>query len=80
MSWDFFLTPSNPMGITILLDQTGLTLIVVVMFIAANVLFFTALYIKDDPFIPRFTALVISFIFSIGLLVILPNLITLLIG
>ena len=80
MSWDFFLTSSNPISITILLDQTGLTLIIVVILIAANVLFFTALYIEDDPFIPRFTALVISFIFSMCLLVALPNLTTLLIG
>ena len=80
ITWDFFLAPSNSISITILLDQTGLTLITVVIFIATNVLFFTALYIEDDPFIPRFTALVISFIFSMCLLVILPNLTTLLIG
>lgn len=80
LSWDFFLSPSRPISLSILLDQTGLTLIATVLFIAANVLFFTAIYIEDDPFIPRFTALVISFIFSICILVILPNLVTLLLG
>jgi len=80
VSGDFFRTSSNPISVIILRDQAGLNRIVVVMFIAANVLFFTALYIEDDPFIPRFTALVISFIFSMCLLVILPSLITLLIG
>lgn len=80
LSWDFFLTPSNPISLRIIFDQTGLTLIITVMFIAANVLFFTAVYIEDDLFIPRFTALVISFIFSIAILVILPNLVTLLLG
>lgn len=80
LRWDFFLSPSSPINLSILLDQTGLTLILTVLFIAANVLFFTAVYIEDDPFIPRFTALVISFIFSICMLVVLPNLITLLLG
>jgi len=80
ITWDFFLTPSNPINLRILFDQTGLTLIATVIFIAANVLFFTAIYIEDDLFIPRFTALVISFIFSICILVILPNLVTLLLG
>lgn len=80
LTWDFFNTPSNPLSLNILLDQNGLTLIATVIFISANVLFFTAVYIEDDPFIPRFTALVLSFIFSICLLVILPNLLTLLLG
>nr|YP_010295733.1 NADH dehydrogenase subunit 5 [Polydora hoplura]QYL01501.1 NADH dehydrogenase subunit 5 [Polydora hoplura] len=80
LTWDFFLSPSMPMSLSILLDQTGLTLMATVLFIAANVLFFTAVYMEDDPFIPRFTALVMSFIFSMCILVILPNLITLLLG
>lgn len=80
LTWDFYNTPSNPFSLRILIDQNGLTLMATVIFISANVLFFTAVYIEDDPFIPRFTALVISFIFSICLLVILPNLFTLLLG
>lgn len=51
-----------------------------VIFIAANVIFFTSLYIEEDAHIPRFVSLVISFIISMCLLVVLPNLITVLIG
>ena len=80
LTWDFFLSPSAPLSLRVILDTNGLLLISTVVFIAANVLFFTSVYIQDDPFIPRFTALVISFILAICLLVILPNLVTLLIG
>jgi NADH-ubiquinone oxidoreductase chain 5 len=74
------MSPSAPIRLSILLDQNGLILIATVILIAANVLFFTQIYIEDDSFTPRFTALVISFIFSICILVILPNLITILLG
>ena len=80
LTWDFFNSPTSPLSFNILLDINGLILISVVIFISSNVLFFTTVYIQDDPFTPRFTALVISFIISICLLVLLPNLITLLIG
>nr|WEG23724.1 NADH dehydrogenase subunit 5 [Polydora cf. ciliata DS-2023] len=80
MCWDFYMSPSAPMSLNIMLDQNGLILMATVMFIAANVLFFTQVYMEDDSFTPRFTALVVSFILSMCILVILPNLITMLLG
>lgn len=51
-----------------------------VLYIASNIMFFAMTYIKYDDFLPRFIGLMIRFIMSILLLVVLPNLITLLIG
>ncbi len=80
INWDFYISPSIPISLVLLFDTNGLVLITTVVFIAANVLIFTKIYIEGDSFLPRFVALVISFILAICLLVILPNLITLLIG
>ena len=51
-----------------------------VLYIARNIIFFAITYIKYDEFLPRFIGLMIRFIMSMLLLVVLPNLITLLIG
>lgn len=80
ITWDFYNTPSRPLSFRILLDPNGITLLTTVIFISANVLIFTSVYIRDDPNIKRFVALVLSFVFAICLLVILPNLVTLLLG
>lgn len=80
LTWDILWTPSAPISLSFIFDSNGLTLIVTVLFIASNVLFFSATYISQDKFISRFISLVISFVIAICLLVILPNLLTLLIG
>lgn len=79
-TWDLLSIMSQPLSISILLDSTGITLIVTVIFIASNVLFFAATYILGDKFINRFIGLVVSFVVAMCLLVILPNIFTLLIG
>lgn len=80
ITWDLLFTPSSPLSLSFLLDSNGITLIITVIFIASNVLFFTATYIRGDKFIPRFISLVISFVFAICLLVVIPNILTILIG
>jgi NADH-ubiquinone oxidoreductase chain 5 len=50
------------------------------LFISANVLRFSTIYIKDDKFTNRFTVLVLLFILSINLLIFIPHFIILLIG
>lgn len=79
-TWDLLSITSQPLSLSILLDTTGITLIITVMFIASNVLFFATTYIIGDKFIHRFIALVVSFVIAICLLVLLPNIFTLLIG
>lgn len=80
LNFDLYLSSSSPLSLSLIFDIYGITLILVVLFIAFNVLLFTVTYIKDDKYLPRFTGLVISFILAICLLVIFPNIFTLLIG
>ena len=80
ITWDILLTASSPLSLSFLLDSNGITLIITVIFIASNVLFFTATYIRGDKFMPRFISLVISFVFAMCLLVVIPNILTILIG
>lgn len=70
----------SPLHITLIADKTGLVFSCVVLFISANVLSFSKLYIADDLFKNRFTVLVLLFILSINLLIYIPHLIALLLG
>ena len=72
--------PSAPILLTFIIDPYGTTLSAAVLFISANVIIFANSYIRDDPFIPRFTQLVLLFVASINFLIFIPNLITLLLG
>lgn len=77
--WIIFL-PSTPILMTLILDPYGTLLSSVVLFISANVIIFAHSYIAQDPFITRFTQLVLLFVASINFLIYIPNLITLLLG
>ena len=79
IDWSIY-SPSNPISITLIIDPYGTTLASAVLFISANVIIFANSYIRDDPFIPRFTILVLLFVASINFLIFIPNLITLLLG
>lgn len=77
--WTLF-TPRIPVSINIILDKFGLIFSSAVLFISGNVLLFSDSYIKIDPFIKRFTIIVLLFVASINLLIFIPHIITLLIG
>lgn len=80
LEWNLFSIISTPIFLTLLLDPIGMTFSCVVLFISANVLRFSTIYIAHDKFKNRFTILVILFILSINLLIYLPNFIILLLG
>lgn len=71
---------ASPIIITIIIDPYGTLLSFAVLFISANVILFAHSYIAGDPFITRFTQLVLLFVSSINFLIFIPNLITLLLG
>lgn len=71
---------ATPLKINLILDSVGLTYRSIVLFISSNVLRFSKFYIKDDPFINRFTILVLLFVLSINLLIFIPHFIALLLG
>lgn len=80
LEWVIFSSPSCPVSLNLIIDPYGLIFSSVVLFISANVILFTNSYIKEDPFVKRFTHLVLLFVLSINFLIFIPHLITLLIG
>lgn len=80
VEWQLFSSNSFHLSLTFILDPLGLIFSSTVLFISANIIQFSASYIKEDPFIKRFLHLVLLFILSINLLIFIPNLIILLIG
>lgn len=80
LEWTFFSSSASPIVLSVILDPYGLIFSSTVLLISSNVLIFAKSYISDDPFVTRFTHLVLLFVASINLLIFIPNLITLLLG
>ena len=71
---------NTPITLTLIIDPIGILFSCTVLFISANVLRFSTIYIAEDKYINRFTVLVLLFILSINLLIFLPHFIILLLG
>lgn len=80
LEWRILPLTKIPINITLVIDSTRLIYSAVVIFISANVITFSTIYIIEDKFINRFTVLVLLFIISINILIYIPHLIILLIG
>nr|WNS64794.1 NADH dehydrogenase subunit 5 [Barbronia cf. gwalagwalensis LYKG002] len=80
IEWELINLGSSMLTLPLILDIKGCLFSSVVLFISANVLNFSKLYMKDDLFINRFTILVLLFVASMNLLIYLPNMIILLLG
>ena len=80
IEWPLININCTPINITLIADKTGLIFSCVVLFISANVLSFSKLYIQEDKFKDRFTILVLLFVLSINILIFLPHFIILLLG
>jgi NADH-ubiquinone oxidoreductase chain 5 len=80
IEWVFLNISATPIIITFVIDPIGIIFSCVVLFISANVLEFSKIYIKDDKFSDRFTILVLLFILSINILIFIPHFIILLLG
>ncbi|YP_009048974.1 NADH dehydrogenase subunit 5 (mitochondrion) [Pomacea canaliculata] len=80
IDWTFTEINSCHMNMTILLDSISLSFSNVVCFISGCVLLFSSSYMSSDPFLKRFTWLVMLFVMSMNLLVFIPSLPALLLG
>nr|YP_010318558.1 NADH dehydrogenase subunit 5 [Pseudopotamilla reniformis]ULD67137.1 NADH dehydrogenase subunit 5 [Pseudopotamilla reniformis] len=80
LDWLFSNISVNPLVLTLIIDKQGLLLSSVVLFISANVINFASTYMLGDPFIKRFTTLVLLFILSMNFLIFIPNLVTVMLG
>jgi len=80
IEWTLINQLPTPVIITFILDPIGIIFSTTVIFISANVLSFSSIYIASDKFINRFTVLVLLFIISINFLIYIPHIIILLLG
>lgn len=65
---------------TFLIDAIRLIFLAVVLFISGNVVYYSQSYITSDPYADRFIMLVFGFIVSMFLLVVSPNIVSILLG
>ena len=80
IEWDLIVINSSSIVITFLFDWISFIFISFVLFISSLVIFYRKEYMAEDININRFILLVIIFVFSIILLIISPNLISILLG
>nr|BDI12962.1 NADH dehydrogenase subunit 5 [Abarenicola claparedi oceanica] len=80
IQWEILTSSATPIFFPVILDGKGLLLSSVVLFISANVIYFAKSYMGKDPFINRFTHLVLLFVLSMNMLIYFPHLMTLLLG
>jgi NADH-ubiquinone oxidoreductase chain 5 len=80
IEWDLINIQSSSIVITFLFDWIRLIFISFVLFISSLVIFYRKEYISEDISINRFILLVVIFVFSIIILIISPNLISILLG
>nr|AXA45410.1 NADH dehydrogenase subunit 5 [Otitoma sp. MNHN IM 2013-9848] len=78
--WVIFQLSSCSMTIMFILDPVSLSFSNVVCLISGCVMLFSSSYMSHDPFLKRFTWLVMLFVLSMNLLVFIPSLPALLLG
>nr|ALO77300.1 NADH deshydrogenase subunit 5 [Brachinus crepitans] len=80
IEWEILSLNSNSVVMSILLDWMSLMFMSFVLFISCMVIFYSDQYMEGDLNIKRFIMLVLMFVFSMMLLIISPNLISILLG
>nr|QTH79115.1 NADH dehydrogenase subunit 5 [Empria sp.] len=71
---------SSTIVMTIFLDWMSFLFLSIVMFISSFVIYYSNSYMEGDMMLNRFISLVLMFVFSMMLLIISPNLISILLG
>nr|YP_010472530.1 NADH dehydrogenase subunit 5 [Harpalus griseus]UVG42154.1 NADH dehydrogenase subunit 5 [Harpalus griseus] len=80
LEWELLSLNSNSIVMGILFDWMSLMFMSFVLFISSMVVFYSNQYMEGDLNINRFVILVLMFVFSMMLLIISPNLISILLG
>nr|YP_008080726.1 NADH dehydrogenase subunit 5 [Songmachilis xinxiangensis]AFQ07908.1 NADH dehydrogenase subunit 5 [Songmachilis xinxiangensis] len=80
VEWELFTINSSTIVMTLLFDWMSLIFLGFVMFISSMVIFYSSSYMSGDYNINRFILLVLMFVFSMGVLIVSPNLVSLLLG
>nr|YP_010999353.1 NADH dehydrogenase subunit 5 [Cricotopus triannulatus]WPM93199.1 NADH dehydrogenase subunit 5 [Cricotopus triannulatus] len=80
IEWDLIVINSSSIVMTFLFDWMSFMFMSFVLFISSLVIFYSKEYMAEDININRFILLVIMFVFSMMMLIISPNLISILLG
>lgn len=80
ITWNLPILYSSPINFPVILDPEGTLFSSTVLLISASIFLFSVSYIAREKFQNRFSWILLLFVISINLLIIFPNLITLLIG
>nr|WSP02041.1 NADH dehydrogenase subunit 5 [Bembidion laterale] len=80
IEWELLMINCNSIVMSVLLDWMSLMFMSFVLFISSMVIFYSNQYMEGDLNINRFILLVLMFVFSMMLLIISPNLISILLG
>nr|QIT06563.1 NADH dehydrogenase subunit 5 [Tomocerus qinae] len=80
IEWELISLNSSMIIMTLLVDWMSLSFMSFVLFISSMVLFYSTSYMSDDKYFYRFIMLVYLFVISMLLLVISPNMISILLG
>nr|YP_010164367.1 NADH dehydrogenase subunit 5 [Scyra compressipes]QRM82005.1 NADH dehydrogenase subunit 5 [Scyra compressipes] len=80
VEWEFFSLNSCCMTFTLVLDWVSLMFMSFVFLISSSVMFYSGSYMSGDKNINRFMYLVLMFVGSMSLMVLSPNLVSILLG
>nr|UFI48578.1 NADH dehydrogenase subunit 5 [Amalda fuscolingua] len=80
LEWSIIQVSSCSMAFMLILDPVSLSFSNIVCLISGCVMMFSSSYMSHDPFLSRFTWLVMLFVLSMNLLVFIPSLPALLLG
>nr|YP_002971065.1 NADH dehydrogenase subunit 5 [Ilyocoris cimicoides]ACJ69515.1 NADH dehydrogenase subunit 5 [Ilyocoris cimicoides] len=80
LDWEFLSINSCCMVMTLLFDWMSLIFLMSVLFISSMVVYYSSSYMQSDFYSVRFLWLVLLFVFSMVMMIMSPNLISILIG
>nr|YP_009236736.1 NADH dehydrogenase subunit 5 [Acraea poggei]AMJ17195.1 NADH dehydrogenase subunit 5 [Acraea poggei] len=80
LEWEVFFFNSSLVVMTILLDWMSLLFMMFVLLISSSVIYYSMSYMKSELNKDRFVYLVLMFVFSMLLMIISPNMVSILLG
>nr|QGT77277.1 NADH dehydrogenase subunit 5 [Apotamonautes hainanensis] len=80
IEWEILSLNSCSVVFTLIFDWISLLFLCFVLLISSSVLYYSGSYMKDDKNFNRFMYLVLMFVFSMGAMILSPNLISILLG
>nr|YP_010385010.1 NADH dehydrogenase subunit 5 [Asthenognathus inaequipes]UPL65020.1 NADH dehydrogenase subunit 5 [Asthenognathus inaequipes] len=80
VEWDLMALNSMPVVFVLIFDWVSLLFLAFVLLISSSVLYYSGSYMSGDKYFDRFMYLVLMFVFSMMMMVLSPNLISILLG